>query len=578
MLPASEIPKIIEERLPGVIVSSEMRFGEPWIAVSRQRLPDILKFVKTAPGLKYDLLLDITCTDYLPRSPRFIVYYYLHSMERNDRLMLSVRVPEDAPSLASVIEIFRTADWLEREIFDQFGIKFSGHPDLRRILNPDHWTSHPLRRDFPLGGEEVEFTRNLGGIVPQQDMWTEPAAQKTVKDYLGLTGEVKEDTIIINLGPQHPSTHGVLRVALQLKGENVLKAVPHIGYLHTGIEKTAENLIYQQGVTVTDRLDYLSPLSNNLCYALAVERLLGMEAPQRAQFGRVILAELTRLSSHLVWLGTHAYELGVQSMILYCFREREVLQDIFENLSGVRMMTSFINIGGLRSDLTPEFGRRVREFLANFPAKLDEYEEMLTKNRIWINRTKGIGRIAPETALNLGVTGPILRSTGVKFDIRKACPYSGYEKFEFDVPVGKNGDVYDRYLVRMDEMRQSLRIIRQAMDGMPEGPYRSDDRKVTLPPRDEIYAGMEQLIHHFLLVSRGFPVPEGESYFIVESPRGALGFMVSSDGSPMPRRMRVRAPSFVNLQSLAPMCEGGMVADVIAVIASLDPLMGEVDR
>lgn len=574
----SPVISTLEEHFPDAISEPELRSGDPWITVTRDRLADVLTFLKITPELRYNLLIDLTCIDFHPEPSRFSVYYYLHSMEHERKLMVRVRVPDDDPTLPSVITIYGTANWHEREVYDQFGISFRDHPDLRRILNPDHWTVHPLRRDFPLGGEEVAFTHNAEEIAPQADTWTEPEREKTVQDYLGLTGEVKEGTIIINIGPQHPSTHGVLRVALQLEGETVLRAMPHVGYLHTGIEKTAENLTYQQAVTVTDRLDYVAPLSNNLGYALAVEKLLNIEIPPRADYVRVILAELTRIASHLIWLGTHAFELGVQSMILYCFRERELILDIFEELSGVRMMTSFINVGGVRTDLTPQFGKRVREFLALFPEKLASYEDMLTNNKIWLKRTKDIGALSQDTLIDLGVTGPVLRSAGVAFDVRTAYPYCGYDNFTFTVPTGTTGDVYDKYRVRMEEMRQSLGIIEQALDGLPEGPFRSDDRKVTLPPREEIETGMEQLIHHFLLVSKGFPVPEGEAYSLIESPRGALGFFVSSDGTPMPRRMRVRAPSFVNLQALEPMCRGGMIADVIAIIAGIDPLMGEVDR
>ncbi len=568
----------IEERFPDAVLSAELRFGDPWVFVQKQHLPDLLFFLRSSPALRYDLLFDATCVDYLPRTPRFVVLYHLVSTGTGAKLLLAVPLSEEDLALPTATGVFRTADWFEREIYDQFGITFTGHRDLRRILNPDHWTVHPLRRDFPLGGEDVAFTHNQDSLRLQPDTWTAPQREPTVQDYLGLTGEVKEGTMIINIGPQHPSTHGVLRVALQIEGETVLRAVPHIGYLHTGIEKSAEHLIYQQAVTVTDRLDYLAPLSNNLGYALAVERLLQLDIPPRAQYARVILAELTRIASHLVWLGTHAFELGAFSLIQYGFRERETILDIFEELTGARMMTSFINIGGIRTDLTPEFGKGVRGFLAQFPEKLAEYEDMLTDNKLWIERTRGIGRISAEDALNLGVTGPVLRSTGVQFDIRRAFPYSGYERFEFDVPTGTKGDVYDRYLLRMEEMRQSLRIIDQALEGLPSGPFRTDDRKVTLPLREEMEAVMEQLIHHFLLVSRGFPVPEGDAFSLVESPRGALGFLVSSDGSPRPRRMRVRAPSFVNLQALETMCRGGLVADVISIIAGLDPLMGEVDR
>jgi NADH-quinone oxidoreductase subunit D len=408
-------------------------------------------------------------------------------------------------------------------------------------------------------------------------METRPDAYGTV-GVEDLAPRVRQDTMLINMGPQHPSTHGVLRLQLELDGETVVKCTPHLGYVHTGIEKTIESRTWQQAVTATDRMDYLNPLINNLGYALAVEQLLGCEIPPRAQVARVILCELQRLASHLVWLGTHAIDLGAMSVFLYCFREREQILDLFDLTTGQRMMTSYIRVGGLAQDLHPDFPEQTRKFCREFPGHIDEYEALLKENEIWQERTRGVGILSAEQALALGITGPILRASGVGWDLRKAQPYTGYEQYDFEVPVATEGDCYARYRVRMQEMRQSLRIIEQALDRLPEGPTRTGDRKVALPPREEINRSMESLIHHFKLVTEGIRVPAGEVYVAVESARGELGFYVVSDGTNHPYRCHVREPNFVNLQALPVIMEGGLVADAVACIGSLDPVIGGVDR
>src|SRR5450432_1383131 len=384
--------------------------------------------------------------------------------------------------------------------------------------------------------------------------------------------------MVLNMGPQHPSTHGVLRLLLELDGETIVKAAPDIGFLHTGIEKEFEVKTYQQGVTLTDRIDYLAPLSNNLVYCLAAEKLLGLEIPPLAQFSRVMLAELTRLNSHLVWLGTHAIDIGAMSVFLYCFREREDILRIFEMFSGQRMMTSYFRIGGLA--LAPPRGwqDRVKKFVDIFPSRIDEYENLLTNNRIWIGRTRGVGVISLEDMLDLGVTGPMLRAAGLKMDTRKDAPYSSYEKFDFEVPTRTENDVFARYLVRVEEMRQSTRIVVQAMEGMPAGPWKADAPHVVLPDREKMKTQMEALIYHFKIVTEGFRVPEGEVYQIVESPRGELGFYVVSDGTTKPYRVHMRTPSFGNLQSTGVLVQGVLIADLIASIGSMDFVLGDTDR
>ena len=393
-----------------------------------------------------------------------------------------------------------------------------------------------------------------------------------------LDERTRRDTMTINMGPQHPSTHGVLRLKLTIDGETIIKAEPDIGYLHTGIEKTAEGKSYFKSLVVTDRMDYLAPLCNNLGYALAVEKLLGIDVPEKARFARVALVELQRIASHLVWLGSSAIDLGAQSVFLYCFRERELILDIFEACSGVRMMTSYIMPGGLQADLPPNFEKLVRNFLKIFPKRLREYHDLLTNNRLWIDRTRGICILPPDKAIALGCSGPTLRGSGVAYDVRKAFPYSGYERFAFEVPVGENGDVYDRYLIRMLEMRESLKIVQQAMDGMPEGRWQVDDPKIVAPQKYEVSSNMEALIHHFKLYIEGYRPPAGEVYVRTESPKGDLAFYMVSDGSAKPYRMHVRAPSFANLQALPLMIEGYLISDVVAAIGSMDPVLGEVDR
>ncbi|HSB16908.1 MAG TPA: NADH dehydrogenase (quinone) subunit D [Bryobacteraceae bacterium] len=385
-------------------------------------------------------------------------------------------------------------------------------------------------------------------------------------------------SMVLNMGPQHPSTHGVLRVLLELDGETILKAECDIGYLHTGIEKQCEALTYQQAVTLTDRVDYLANLSNNLCYCLAVEKLLGVEAPPLAQWMRVMLTELTRICSHLVWLGTHALDIGAMSMMLYCFRDREDLLRIFEMFSGQRMMTSYFRVGGLALEPPRGWQHPVKKFLDAFPSKIDEYEDLLTANPIWLQRTKGVAVVPLDELLDLGVTGPMLRAAGLNWDIRKTEPYSGYEKFDFEVPVRTESDVYARYQVRIEEMRQSVRICWQAMEGMPSGSWVADAPNVVLPEREKMKTQMEALIYHFKIVTEGFRVPAGEVYQTIESPRGELGYYVVSDGTSKPYRVHIHGPSFGNLQATPRMIEGGLIADVIAALGSLDFILGDVDR
>src|SRR5216683_3239156 len=382
----------------------------------------------------------------------------------------------------------------------------------------------------------------------------------------------------LNMGPQHPSTHGVLRIVVELEGETIKKAEPDIGFLHTGIEKQCEAINWQQVVTLTDRVDYLANLSNNLVYALTVEKLLQLEIPPAAQWMRVMMAELSRLNSHLVWLGTHALDIGAMSMFFYCFREREDVLRIFEMFSGQRMMTSYIRIGGLALEPPRGWQQAVGKFIRAFPSKVDEYEDLLDSNPIWTRRTKGVGFISLADMLDLGVTGPMIRGAGLKLDIRKSEPYSSYDKFDFEIPTRTENDVYARYRVRLDEMRQSARIITQAMEGMPEGAFQADSPHVVLPDREKTKTQMEALIYHFKIVTEGFRVPAGEAYQAVESPRGEIAYYVVSNGTSKPYRVHMRTPSFGNLQALPALLEGRLLADSIAALGSMDFVLGDVDR
>jgi NADH-quinone oxidoreductase subunit D len=382
----------------------------------------------------------------------------------------------------------------------------------------------------------------------------------------------------INMGPQHPATHGVLRVVLELDGEVIVKAIPHIGHLHRGIEKLAESKTYHQSIPFTDRLDYTNAMGNNLAYVLAVEKLLGIEVPKRAQYIRVMMAELQRIAAHLIWLGTHALDIGAMTLIFYNFRERESILRVFEEVAGGRLTPTYLRIGGVSKDFPEGIEEKIKAFVQAFPDHVKEYETLLTKNVIWLKRTKEIGVISKEDAISFGVTGPTLRGSGVKYDVRKAFPYSSYDDFDFEIPIGSIGDVYDRYIVRLREMEWSNAIVEQALERLPKGPIIANDPRITLPPKNDVLADIASLIRQFKIVSEGFQPPKGEVYASVEASKGELGFYIVSDGSNHPFRFRIRTPSFANLSALSKMIEGGLIADVISVIGSIDIVLGEIDR
>jgi NADH dehydrogenase I D subunit len=577
------VEKIQAQRPEAIQGAAEFR-GETTLTVRPLDLLSVAALLRDDPELRFDHLADVTSQD-LSRYPghngagRFEVVYHLISTQSGDRVGLKTPASGgDNPAVASITKLWPGANWFEREIYDLMGIRFDGHPDLRRIMMPNHWPNHPLRKEVPRGGEPVPFSMTWED-EEFQSFGKQVVEAKAVQQVPPKQADANRH-MILNMGPQHPSTHGVLRLIVELDGERVVAVYPDIGYLHSGFEKQGETIRYKDFTPYTDRTDYVSSMSNNLGYALAVEKLMGVEIPERAQVIRVIMAELQRLASHMVWLATHVLDAsGVShALLMYVFREREQILDIFELVSGARMTTSYIRPGGIWKDVPHSFEERVRDVIKNMPRRIDEYERMVTENPVWLARTKGIGKLTVEQCLALGLTGPMLRASGLAFDYRKARPYCGYQNYDFKIPTATEGDTYSRYLVRIEEMRQSVRIIEQAINNLPDGPVWTADRKMALPPRQELDTSMEAVIHHFKLMTEGFVPPKGEVYECVENPKGELGYYLVSDGTAIPYRLHIRTPSFVNLQSVDTMARGGLIADLIILIGTIDIILGDVDR
>ncbi len=565
--------------------------GTPVITIEPARIHEALSFLKTDAGQRYDLLLDVMGAD--PGGDLVIqVWYQLWSMRHGHMLRLLVLLPRSELSVQSAVDLYAAADWLEREVYDMYGVHFADHPDLRRILMPENYDEgFPLRKDFPLRGrftrsEQVRraLNRSMEDVYAREELALAGVLETEAPEVPGPEGgqEAPDDLagqkMVINMGPQHPATHGVLRLVLQLDGETVVRCIPHIGYLHTGIEKTCEYREWNQVIPYTDRMDYLAPMLYNVGYVLAVESLLGVEITPRCRVVRVILSELNRILGHLLWLGTGAMDLGATTVFLYTFSERERIYNLHEAYCGGRITTSATRVGGMLADLPVGWVEACREFVEGLPATLDETERLLTRNSIWQGRMIDVGVIDAETALDFGLTGPNLRGSGVAYDVRKARPYLGYDEYDFDVPVGVVGDTYDRYLVRLEEMRQSVRIIQQALDRLPGGPINVQDPAVILPDKSEAMSSIDAMISHFKLVMEGLQVPAGDVWYSIEATKGELGFGIISDGGSKPVRCRFRGPSFVNLASLPHMVEGGLVSDVITCNASIDIVLGEIDR
>lgn len=587
-LPAGESADTtqIVERFGEDILAAGLHDGQQVVFVDAGRLVDLARFLKREPALAYEALIDVTAVDRLklpiPRegegSERYHGVYQFRSYKHKKHLMVVCPAPGgDDPALPTLTGVYEGANWPEREVMDLMGVTYTGHPDPRRILMPERWTYHPLRKDVPVGGEEVPFSMTFDDpefeTLGKQILPSE-SAPPTLPPGMSI------ENMVLNMGPHHPSTHGVLRLVVELDGESVLNVDPDIGYLHSGFEKTGENKRYKDFVYYTDRMDYLSAMNNNYGYVLTVEQMLGIEIPERAQVIRVIMSELQRLASHLFWLATHSLDLagaGLSTM-MYATRERERILDLFEMVCGARLTTSYIRVGGVWRDLPPAFMSNVNDFIRVMPGKIDEYERMLGTGPLWRERLEGIGKVSRETAIDMGLTGPMLRGSGVDWDLRRDMPYGGYENYDFKVPVSNACDGYGRYHVRVEEMRQSIRIIEQAVANLPDGLFKTDERKVSLPPRAELDVSMEALIHHFKLVTEGFRVPPGMTYRGIEASKGELGYFIYSDGSGVPYRLHVRGPSFNNLYAISHMSRGHMLADVVANIGTLDIVLGEVDR
>jgi NADH-quinone oxidoreductase subunit C/D len=577
----------LKTRFPDAVLSvhEDPERGELSAKVSASRLLDVATYLHDEPSMSFDHITDVCSADYPEDPERFEVIYHFLSLGHGTRIRIKARVSEDDPSIASVTAIWKGANFMEREVYDLMGIKFIGHPDLRRIFMPDDYDEgYPLRKDFPTEGKGW---RSRFDFLPRLDeepaeIESEIAAPKR-QPFLAGTGSTRAsgrrtEDLLLNMGPQHPSTHGVLRVILELDGERIAKATPDLGYLHRGVEKLCEGLTYMQIIPHTDRLDYVCSMTNNYAYVRAVEKLLGIKVPERAEYIRTIVAEMQRLIGHLFWLGTQALDIGAMTVFFWTFREREILLDLFEKLCGARLTLNYYRIGGVDSDFTDDLVTRTNTFLSSFEGHIREYNELLISNRIWIARTKGVAVISARDAINFGLTGPVLRGSGVSYDVRKLEPYGAYDKVDWEVPVGKNGDTYDRYWVRMEEMRQSARIIKQCLDQMPRGPIVADVPQVIPPPKPKVMRDMESLIHHFIIFTQGFHPPKGETYCATEAPKGELGFFIISDGSPRPYRLKIRAPSFVHMGAFDHMARGYLIADVVTIFGTYDVVMGECDR
>lgn len=574
---ATIVDELCERFGPDAFVVQPTADGVPTLWIGRNDLHNVLAFLKP----NYPMLYDLFGIDERVRSHRqgqppadFTVVYHLLSLARNADIRLKVPLREPDLELPTIINLWPAANWYERETWDMFGIVFSGHPNLYRILLPPTWEGHPLRKDHPARATEMEpFTLDAAKQQREQE------ALRFRPEEWGME-RASEDTefMFLNLGPNHPSVHGVFRIALQLDGEVIVDAVPDIGYHHRGAEKMGERQSWPCYMPYTDRIDYLGGVMNNLPYCLAVEKLAGIDVPARAKVIRIMLAELFRISSHLVFYGTFAQDVGQMSPVFYMFADRERLFGIIEAITGGRMHPAWFRIGGVAQDLPLGWDKLVRDFIDSMPARLDHYDKMAMQNSILKRRTVGIGRYTPQEAIEWGVTGPGLRATGVEWDLRKARPYGGYEQFDFDIPTAANGDSYDRCAVRVEEMRQSLRIIRQCLDNMPEGPYKSEHKLASPPPKERTMQDIETLIHHFLNVSWGPVIPAGEASVPIEATKGINSYHLISDGGTISYRTRIRTPSFPHLQMIPLISRGLMIPDLIAIIASIDFVMADVDR
>ena len=554
--------------------------GMPTLWVQRAQLVEVLKFLRNVTK-PYVMLYDLSAIDERLRTHRegqpqsdFTVFYHLLSIERNSDIRIKVALAENDLNLPSIISIWPNANWYEREVYDLFGIHFTGHPHLFRILLPRYWEGHPLRKEYP--ARATEFDPFVLDIAKQTE--AEESLRFKPEEWGMKSGTADEDFMFLNLGPNHPSAHGAFRLILQLDGEEIIDCVPDIGYHHRGAEKMAERQSWHSYIPYTDRIDYLGGVMNNLPYVLAVEKLAGIQVPQRVETIRIMLAELFRISSHLLFLGTYIIDVGAMTPIFYMFTDRQKIYDIIEAITGFRMHPAWFRIGGVAQDLPNGWEKLVRTFLEWMPKRIDEYVKAALKNSILKSRTVGVAQYTTEEALAWGTTGPGLRATGLNYDLRKARPYSGYDNFEFEIPIAHNGDAYDRCMVRIEEIRQSLRIISQCLNHMPAGPYKADHPLTCPPPKERTLQDIETLITHFLSVTWGPVMPAGESCQMIEATKGINSYYLVSDKSTMSYRTRIRTPSFPHLQQIPSVIRGSMIPDLIAYLASIDFVMADVDR
>jgi len=555
----------LQQRFGSAILAQHTAHGDDTLVVQRAAWRDIMQFLRDDPDLRYDFLMDLTAVDYLVmgRTPRYEVVAHLYSLAHNQRVRLKAPVPDDDPRIDSLMPVWEGANWFEREVYDMFGMAFDGHPDLRRILLYQGFEGHPLRKDYPQDKEQ-----------PLDHNAFDPSFYMNKRDEQGT--ETRH--MLLHMGPSHPAMHGVIHLTLELDGETIVDGDTEIGYLHRAFEKESESHTYTQVIPYTDRLNYVSPLINNVGYVLAVEKLFDVQVPERCQYIRVLVSELSRITDHLTCIAANAMELGAFTVYFYFIKSREELYRLIEAICGARLTTTYTRVGGVMADLPEGFTERLAHTLAGLHESMRDVAHLIQKNRIFYDRMRGTGVIAPHDAIALSFTGPVLRSAGVNYDVRKATPYLVYDRLDFEVPLGEQGDNYDRYLVRMEEMRQSIRIVEQCMQQMPPGPVQLDDVRMTMPSKAEVYGTIEGLMNHFKLIIEGIKPPPGEAYFPVEGGNGELGFYIISDGTGRPYRCRVRPPCFTLMQGLQKMLKGGMVADIVATFGTINMIAGENDR
>jgi NADH-quinone oxidoreductase subunit C/D len=555
----------LQQRFPQAIVAQHAAHGDETVTVTREAWRQVAQLLRDDPACRYNFLMDLTAVDYLTmgRTPRYEIVAHLYSLSHNQRLRLKAPVPESDLRLDSLIPVWEGANWFEREIYDMFGFAFDGHPDLRRILLYEGFEGHPLRKDYPQDKEQ-----------PLDHNAFDPSFYESKRNAQGF--ETRH--MFLHMGPSHPAMHGVIHLTLELDGETIVDGDTEIGYLHRAFEKESESHTYTQVIPYTDRLNYVSPLINNVGYVMAVEKLFDVQVPERCQYIRVLVSELSRITDHLTCVAANAMELGAFTVYFYFIKAREEIWRLVEAICGARLTTTYTRVGGVMADLPEGFAARLQAVMQVLTDAMRDVERLLGKNRIFYDRMRGTGMIGPEDAIALGFTGPVLRSTGVHYDVRKANPYLVYDRLEFEVPLGEQGDNYDRYLVRMEEIRQSMRMVEQCMAQMPVGPVQLDDARMTMPPKADVYGTIEGLMNHFKLVIEGIRPPPGEAYFPVEGANGELGFYVISDGTGRPYRCRVRPPCFLLMQGLQKMIKGGMVADIVATFGTINMIAGENDR